>query len=282
MKPFMAAVVACLLLAIGSLAGARSVVFFEETFDGTALDPSVWRTEILTSGVRWCDANPGAWEGPGQWVAEGSACHGVAVYSPYGTAILSEGMVHLASANGRACAYLVSRLPAPIPTFPSVGDFTLRVRLRFDEVTLWGAYLVVLDTPSTQPVGSNAVGQTDDVVLMIAGDGSAGFSLYSALDGSFGQVASVPSAFELHEFELECTGTSFTIRAGDQVIYGPVTSALRPTALFMGNPALAYWYPTDFGRLTVDLIRVEVPDPVRVEKGSWGSIKNLYRGAVGE
>ncbi len=279
MKALMVAVVACSLLASGSHAGARNVVFFEEQFNGAALDPSVWRTEILTSGVRWCDANSGAWQGPGQWIEEGSPCHGVAAYSPYGTAILSEGMVHLATTTGQACSYLVSRLPGPTPAFPASGDFTLRVRLRFDEITLWGAHLVTLDTPSTEPVGSSAVGQTDDVLLEISGDGSAGFILCSALDGSFGPVAYVPSASELHEFDLDCAGTSFTIRADGQVVYGPVTSTLRPTAVFMGSPVLAYWYPTDYGCLSVDNIRVEVPDPVPVEKGTWGSIKALYRGA---
>ena len=64
----------------------RSVVFFEEEFTGPTLDPAAWRTEILTSGPRFCaDSYPGR---PGHWVDEGVECHGVAAYSPYGSATL--------------------------------------------------------------------------------------------------------------------------------------------------------------------------------------------------
>jgi len=46
------------LFSVGSAATAEDV-FFDEQFNGPALDPAVWRTEILTSGPRWCDSNPG-------------------------------------------------------------------------------------------------------------------------------------------------------------------------------------------------------------------------------
>jgi len=264
------------LFPIGSLAAVPNVLFFDEPFDGPVLDPATWRAEIATSGVRWCDENPGAWEGPGYWVEEGEACYGIAAYPPYGSAELSGGLLHLSSTNGEAFPYVVSRLPGSVALFPPVGDFTLSVGMRFDHITFWGTFLVVLDTPSTEPVGSNQVGHTDDVLLMIAGDGTEGWELYSALDGSFDPIAFVPLGFQLRDFELECVGTSFTVRVDGEVVYGPVTGTLRPTAIFLGNPVLAYWYSADWCWFSVDYIRVEVPVTALADVRSWGAIKAMY------
>jgi len=278
MKSLLVAFASLSSLVIAFPATAQPIVFFEEEFNGPALDPSIWRTEIITSGPRWCDTYPGAWEGPGTWVAEGSACYGVAAYSPYGTAALAGGLLQLSSTNGQACPYVVSRFPGSAPIYPMTGDFTMRVRMRFDHITWYGTFLVVLQTQSTEPVGGNPVGRWDDVLLMIAGDGSEGFELYSALDGSCDPIAFVPSASELQEFALECVGSYFTVRAGGEIVYGPVTSTLRPAAVFMGNPVLAYWGPTDWCWFSVDYLRVEVPGTVPVEGTSWGAVKALYRG----
>lgn len=266
----------CSLLSVGSTAPAEGSVFFEEQFSGPTLDPSVWRTEILTSGVRWCDSYPGNWWGPGTWVAEGASCYGVAAQSPYGNATLSEGLLHLSSSNGQACPYLVSRLPGSVEGFPASGDFTLKVGIRFDRVTPWGTFFGVFQTPSTQPSGTDPPLRIENLMLVIAGDG-----LYSALGGGASwfvpKVAEMPSPYELHEVALDCAGTEFTIRIDGQAVYGPVTSSLRPSAVFIGNAALAYWYPTDWTSFSVDYIRVEVPDPVPVEKCSWGALKATYR-----
>jgi hypothetical protein len=87
----------------------------------------------------------------------------------------------------------------------------------------------------------------------------------------------VPFGFQLRDFELECTGTSFTVRVDGEIVYGPITSSLRPTAIFMGNPVLAYWGPTDWCWFSVDYIRVEMPGPVPTVARTWGAIKGLYR-----
>jgi hypothetical protein len=191
--------------------------------------------------------------------------------------VLSAGLLHLYSTNGRAFPYVVSRRPGSVALFPPDGDFTLSVGMRMDHITFYGTYLVVLDTPSTEPVGSNEVGHTHDVLLMIAGDGTDGWLLHSALDGSLHPVAQVPFGFQLRDFELGCTGTSFTVRVDGEIVYGPITSSLRPTAIFMGNPVLAYWGPTDWCWFSVDYIRVEMPGPVPTVARTWGAIKGLYR-----
>ena len=256
MKVIISLFVFLCLLSIGSMAAAD--IFFEEQFNGPSLDPSVWRTEILTSNVRWCDSYPGAWQGPGYWVDEGSACYGVPAYSPYGSAVLSEGLVHLSSSNGRAFPLLVSRLPGTIALFPALGDFTLRVNIRSDRITPWGTTLVVLQTQSTEPSGTTSLGRYSDMLLQISGG-----QVWSALGtgGDAVPVAYLPSPYELHEVALACFGNAFTISIDGEVVFGPVTDTLRPTAVFMGNPSLAYWYPTDWQWFSVDYFRVEVPGP---------------------
>ena len=171
--------------------------------------------------------------------------------------------MHLSSSNGRAFPYLVSRFPGTIPLFPELGDFTLTVKIRFDHITPWGTVVVVLQTQSTDPSGTNAVGQYDDVLLQIAGD-----YLYSALgQGGCVPVAPLPSPYEVHEVTLDCIGNAFTIGIDGQVVYGPVTSTLRPTVVWMGNPSLAYWYPTDWEWFSVDDIRIDVPGGGRSPRG---------------
>jgi len=130
--------------------------------------------------------------GPGTWVAEGEECYGVAAHSPYGSAILSNGLLHLSSTNGQACPYLASRLPGPVQVFPSSGDFTLRLKMRMDHITWWGTDFWALQVPNTEPVGANSLGPYENILLQISGDGSTGFELYSALSGTYGPIAFIP------------------------------------------------------------------------------------------
>jgi hypothetical protein len=259
------------LLMIASTAMADPIIFFEEQFSGPTLDPSVWRTEVLTSGVRWCDSDPGQQWGPGTWIDEGSECYGVAAYSPYGTAILSEDLLQISSDNGQACPYLVSRLPGLVQMFPATGDFAVTLRMRYDRLTPWGAGVLIMETDSTEPLDGNPPTLRDDVLVQLWGA-----TINSSLSGSFQQVAYMPPPNEMHEFGLECVGNSYTIRIDGQVVYGPISSTLRPTAVWIGNPVLAYWYPTDWQAFSVDYLRVEVPGPSPVAPTTWGAIKAMY------
>jgi hypothetical protein len=280
MKTVVFVLVIFVLLSVGQAAPAAGSVFFEEQFTGPNSDPAVWRTEILTSGPRWCDSYPGSWWGPGSWVEEGVECHGVAVHSPYGSALLSDGLMHMSSSNDRAFPALISRLPGTVSLFPPSGDFTLAIRLRFDRVTPWGVGIVVYQAQSTEPAGDNLALSENVLLQLWCGNPGGGLLVATALGGSIQLIAEVPPATEFHEITLECLGTSFTILADGQAIYGPVTSALRPAAVAIGNPVLAFWYPTDWTSFSVDYIRVEVPGPVPVETTSWGAIKATYRDAT--
>ena len=257
---------------IASAAIADPIIYFEEEFDEPTLDAFAWRTEIVTSGVRWCDSDPGQLWGPGIWVDEGSECYGVAAYSPYGTATLFSGLLQISSDNGQACPYLVSRLPGPVQLFPATGDFAVTVRMRYDRLTPWGAGVLIMDTDSTEPLDGNPPTLRDHVLVQLWGA-----TINSSLSGSFQQVAYMPPPNEMHEFGLECVGDSYTISIDGQVVYGPISSALRPTAVWIGNPVLAYWYPTDWQAFSVDYLRVEVPGPVPVAEPTWGTLKAMYR-----
>jgi len=278
MKLLFVAVVSMGLISAESLAMAEGVVYFEEDFNGAALDPSAWRTEILTSGVRWCDTDPGQWAS-GIWVAEGSPCYGVPAYAPYGSVTLSGGMVHLSSTNGQACPYIVSRFPEGVPLFPEAGDFTLTVRMRYDRYTPWGTGLTVFRTGSTEPVGTNPPSLRENVVLQLWCHSNE-VQVVSAREGAYGVVALVTSPLVMHEFVLECAGSTFTVRADGEIVYGPVSGSLRPSAIWIGNPVLAYWYPTDWTSFSVDEIRVDVPGPTASARTSWGALKVLPRSSA--
>jgi hypothetical protein len=264
-------------LSVGFAAVAERTVFFEEQFNGPTLDSAAWRTEILTAGARFCAVNPDPWA-PGTWVDEGADCHGTSVHSPYGTVSLSNGLLSLSVGNPRAFPYLVSRLPGPVELFPPVGDFTLTVRMRYDYVSGYGTGLMVYASQNTEPVGSNDPVLEQNLILQVWDDTpGAGIPVRTSLDGAWHTVGFVPSPYDFHEFVVECAGNSYTISVDGQLIFGPVTSDLRPSAINMGNPGIAVWGDTDWSTFTVDDIRVDVPGPVPVPTESWGGIKARFK-----
>jgi hypothetical protein len=278
MKPIIGLFVLVCLLSIGSVAAAD--VFFEEQFNGPTLDPAAWRTEILTSGPRWCQETSDYW-GPGSWVDEGVECHGVAIHAPYGGATLSDGWLHFSSNNERCYPMLYSRLPGPVPIFPTSGDFSFTLRLRYDHLAPYGSGLVVFRAQDTEPVGDRLPhGQPEDGVLHVGTDSAqGGLRIATALGGSYQLVGVVPvDPTAPHEVRVEYLGTSAAILVDGQVIYGPVTTSLRPTAVMFGNAPL-YWYlwANDWTEWSLDEFRVEVPGPVPVATTSWGAIKASYR-----
>jgi hypothetical protein len=150
--------------------------------------------------------------------------------------------------------------------------------MRYDRVTPWGDGIAVLQTGSTEPVGDNeAFGPPQDLLLHLWSDPGGVISVYTAIGGTLQRVADAAPATEFHEFELGCAGTSFTISVDGLIVYGPISSTMRPAAVSMGNAAIAFWYPTDWTSFSVDYVRVEVPGPVPVVRETWGAVKARYR-----
>ncbi len=278
MKPIIGLFVFTSLLSIASMAAAD--IFFEEQFNGPNLDPSVWRTEILTSGPRWCQETDDYW-GPGSWVDEGVECHDIAIHAPYGSATLSDGWMHFSSSNERAYPILYSRLPGSVLVFPTSGDFSFTLRLRYDHLAPYGSGLAVFRSQDTEPVGDRLPhGHPEDVVLHMGTDAAqGGLRINTALDGSFDLVGIVPvDPTAPHEVKVVYVGTSAAILVDGQVIYGPVTTSLRPTAVLFGNAPI-YWYlwADDWTEWSLDEFRVEVDGPVPVIETTWGAVKARYR-----
>ena len=271
------------LLVLGSLpliaspAAAQTSVFFEERFDGPALDPAIWRTEALTSGPRWCQETYDYW-GPGSWVDEGVECHEVAIHAPYGSATLSDGWLHFSSSNPRAYPMLYSRLPGPVQLFPTSGDFSFTLRLRYDVITDLGSGLVVFRAQDTEPVGDDPPhGRPEDIVLHLGSAFPTGILIATALGGSYDQLGVVPLDPTVpHEFKVEWVGTSAEILVDGEITYGPVTTSLRPTAVLLGNHPL-YWYLAgQWTAWSLDEFRVETQGPVPVANETWGAVKARY------
>ena len=58
-----------LLVTIGTIQSAAAQswqVYFEDNFDGSVIDDSIWNTELATSGKRWCTSTwfsrPWVWQ----------------------------------------------------------------------------------------------------------------------------------------------------------------------------------------------------------------------------
>jgi hypothetical protein len=279
MKTLLVSIGICALLLNGSTVSAKKSVFFEERLDGSVLDPAIWRTEVLTSGPRWCQETSDYW-GPGSWVDEGVECHGVAIHAPYGSATLSDGWLHFSSTNERAYPMLYSRLPGTVPVFPTSGDFSFTLRLRYDHLAPYGAGLAVFRAQDTEPAGDRLPhGHPEDTVLHMGTDSAqGGLWIATALDGSYDPVGVVPVDPTVpHEVKVEYIGTSAAILVDGQVIYGPVTTSLRPTAVQFGSAPL-YWYlwADDWTAWSLDEFRVETEEPTPVVEETWGAIKARF------
>ena len=162
--------------------------------------------------------------------------------------------------------------------FPPSGDFTFDGAHALRPCHAWGDGVAVFQAESTEPVGGTpAFGTPQNILLHLWSDPGGVITVYTAIGGSLQWVADATPATEFHEFQLDCAGTSFTIRVDGLTVYGPVSSAMRPTAVVVGNAGVAFWYPTDWSSFSVDYIRVEVPGQVLAVPETWGAVKARYR-----
>ena len=231
--------------------------FFEETFDGP-LDATVWRTGDLTSGMRWCDTNAGSAAGPGSWLDPSvSSCHGITQPVPFGSAVLAGGALQLSSMGSQnAFPALVSRLPGTVAIFPTTGDFRFTARMRIDHGSAWGTGLTVVRVDSTVLSGTQYLHNGSDVVLQVWADPAIG--LYSAVSGTYqGVPATITPADAYHEYAFSDSAGAFTFTVDGAQVYGPVTSAMRPTAIVLGNPLFSWWGAAVWTGFTIDDVRVD-------------------------
>lgn len=284
--PMCAALLLCIAVAHGSadqLPGgvARPVrtqqpaTFFEETFEAHP-SSGVWQTELLSSGQRWCADNPGCFCGPGQWVDPALAnCHGLMQQPPYGSAVVTSGVLQLSSVNMPTFPYLASRYPGDHDLFPATGDFRATIRMKYDHRTGWGSGVVLVARNNTVPIADQYPVGFPEQVLAIWCDPDV--RLLSAVSGRFEQIASVADPDSYHEYMLEYVDGTYLVSIDGTVIYGPAKSTLRPTAILIGNPVFSYWGTTTWSAFSLDYIRVLADTPVPANTTTLGQLKARFQ-----
>jgi hypothetical protein len=127
----------------------------------------------------------------------------------------------------------------------------------------------------TGPIGDNPPVDPSGVVFQLWAD--VGVRVHTSLVGSYQALPiGIPDAYSFHEYSVRYEGGAYSFLIDGQSVFGPVTSALRPTAIWVGNPVF-----TDAGSswaaFTFDHITVEADSPTAVTSWSWGKVKIRYR-----
>lgn len=238
-----------------SLENNQSISIFKDEFDGVALDSGKWNTDVVTSGVRWCTPElvpPLQFTSPGEWIDPSvDPCLGMAVSPPYGAVGISGGLASFSAGTIGAFPYIWSGPPSRPSPFPSSSDFTLTVRMRYDDTTDHGNGLQVVYWEDSSPAGDNPP--------IPAGQGV--FGIWSTGVGLLGDSTSVTNPFEFHEYSLTYSSGEYTVLVDGAVVLGPTASSVRPNAIWVGNPIITRWGLHDWSDFTVDFIEVALPEP---------------------
>ncbi len=228
--------------------------FFEDNFDGIAIDSTKWNSTFATSGLRWCSStvenhhsNPGNWQDTST-----IPCHGLIQGPPYGTVGVGGGLASFSSFSSRTFPYIWRGQPSKDSPFPSRGDFILEVRMRYNFIAGFGDGVFVNNWNSTDPVGNNPpAGQAR--VFMIWADSNGMFVFL------MGQLFTVFNPAGFHDFLLEYIGGEYFVAVDGFPAIGPVASSVRPNNIWIGNPVFTFWGISDWSAFSLDLVRVAVP-----------------------
>jgi hypothetical protein len=271
----------CLLVTFGGthVAAAQSwQLYFEDNFDGSAIDDSIWNTELATSGERLCEFDinlpPLVWQD-----ISVEPWYGVTETPPYGAITVAGGLASFSAGHLRAFPYIWCGPPSRSSPFPATGDFIYEFRWKLDSPGSHGDGVFTPFWPNTEPEGDNNP------------FGLASWGLWGAT-GSGWSISS-PAGFvpvlaplEFHTFRLECINGEYSQYVDGDLSTGPTTSSERPNVIWIGNPVFAWWsHPSDdWSDFTIDYIRVLVPACVAQVQppinADGSSIFNGSRGVV--
>ena len=226
---------------------------FSDDFDGTALDTAKWNTSLATSGVRWCPSTQanhlsvsGLWQDVGAL-----SCHGrPLVAPPHGSIVVSNGTATFSAGTRYTFPYVWRGQPSATSPFPGTGAFVLEVRMKFNSLAVNGTEFHVGDWPNTDPVGDNPPG---NLVLSIGACNSCG-----VVTNLLGATGAVSGSTAYHDYRLEYVNGRYSLWVDGVRTMGPVASAIRPNAIWMGNPVDTWWQPTpnDWTDFTMDSVQV--------------------------
>ena len=242
----LAALAACLVLPASSFA----VTWFEDNFDGTAIDATKWNTSIATGPTRWCgnvnnDMLAGAWLDP----STTTACHGItSAAPPYGSISVSGGQANFSAGTGQNFPFIWRGVPSRPSPFPPTGAFTMETRVSFVSAGTNGSFLLANENLNTDPTGTHAPGGTGLGVFGINPTGPLFLGTqYTAAAG-------------YHTYRLEFDGINkYTLYIDSVLTAGPTTSTRKVNNFMMGNPLFAFWCACEWADFQIDYFRVTIP-----------------------
>ena len=162
---------------------------------------------------------------PGRGSAPGSnisvdACNGLVVSPPYGSISVGGGLASFSAPYGQTFPYIVAGPPTRHP-FPSSGDFTLELRMRYDVIAVAGSGVMVFATSNADPVGTNSPLPPGGQILQIWND-SGGLRGKVLGGGDF----SIGDGAAFHDYQLVYAGGAYSLVIDGAQIVGPIASAL--------------------------------------------------------
>lgn len=222
--------------------------FFADEFDAPALNP-VWSNP---GTVRWCsDTEENHLNTPGLWQDTTTVpCHGLTQAAPYGSITLQSGTAAFAAGAIRTFPYIYSGPPSQPAPFPTSGDFTLEMRVKYDSRPGSGNFVNAVFWPSNEPVGNNPPTLAEH--LLVEHGNSVGVGAYFL--GTLFSAGGDLDGWHVHR--VEYIAGSYRYFVDGALRAGPVASSLRPNQIWIGNPVFKHWVSDDWSDFRVDYIRV--------------------------
>ncbi len=243
--------------------------FFEDDFNGTAIDSTKWNSTFATSGIRWCsfgipspsNLTPGTWQD-----TSAIPCNGTTQSPPYGTSSEQGGSAALTASSSRAFPYIWRGQPSKPSPFPAAGDFVLEVRMKYDAITGNGAGFAVSSYSGTDPIGDNPTNYPGRILTIWADSSGLRVAILS-------NQAAVFDSFGLHDYVMAYVNGQYSVAVDGLPLIPPVSSTVRANAIWIGNPFFTFWGVADWSSFSIDAVRVTVPAlQVTPNSGSLGTL----------
>lgn len=254
-KDWIIGIFVSLVLVLISNSASEGIQIFEDDFNGTTIDSTKWNTEIATTGKRWCSStiwnhhsNPGNWQDIGL-----EPCHDFTQVPPYGAITVSGGQAIFSGGYTQSFPYIWAGPPSRLEPFPSIGDFILEIRMKYDSIQSHGDGLSALFWNNTDPVGNNPPSPAGQGVFSIWADTSG------LRTTTVGEQIFVTDPFFFHHYRLEYISGAYSLFIDGILKVGPIATNLLPNTIWIGNPIFTYWGISDWSDFTIDFVRVTVP-----------------------
>ena len=223
---------------------------FSDEFDSSSIS-NLWNTNHKISGKRWCGEDSGAPNAMGTWVNYNSeACGTLMQTTPYGVINLTNGAAKFSSPPSRTFPYIWSGPPSKESPFPATGDFTLEMKMRFEDLSNFGVGLYARHWENSNPVGNNPPKSLANTAMRVWGD------VGGVKARIFDQTITVADPTSDHVYRLELREESYQLFIDGISVSGPVTSTVRPNTLWIGNPYISSLGDGIWTSVVIDYVRV--------------------------